>query len=130
MSERRFPPVHRPSAGPLEGHLARLRDRRGIIVLGPLIIFVIVLIIMVVAGKIFYPAPRGTYRTEPVPELSYALAPAEVHSGDRVAMRLQPGDSVWIVRLDNGSAVVFRDGAGREVVGVTSGLLGTERPRG
>jgi len=107
-----------------------LRDRSGMIVLGPLILFVLLLIIMVVAGKIFYPAPRGTYRTEPVPELSYALAPAEVRSGDRVALRLQPGDSVWVVRLDNGSAVVFRDRAGRQVIGVTSGLLGSERPGG
>ena len=107
-----------------------LRDQRGIIVLGPLILFVLLLIVMVLAGKIFYPAPRGTYRTEPVPELSYALAPAEVHSGEAVALRLQPGDSVWIVRLDNGSAVVFRDRAGREVIGVTSGLLGSRRPGG
>ena len=99
------------------------------IVLGPLILFVLLLAIMVLAGKIFYPAPRGTYRTEPVPELNYALAPAEVHSGERVALRLEPGDSVWIVRLDNGAAVVFRDRAGREVVGVTSALLHPERPR-
>jgi len=118
-AERRTPAANRP-----------LRDRSGMIVLGPLILFVLLLIIMVVAGKIFYPAPRGTYRTEPVPELSYALAPAEVRSGDRVALRLQPGDSVWVVRLDNGSAVVFHDRAGRQVIGVTSGLLGSERPGG
>ena len=95
------------------------------IVLGPLIAFVILLIIMVVAGKIFYPAPRGTYRTEPAPQLSYVLQPGEVYAGDRVAMRLRPGDPVWVVRLDNGAAVVFRDRTGREVIGVTRALLGS-----
>jgi hypothetical protein len=119
-----------PPNATLHGHLARLSDRRGIIVLGPLVLFVILLAIMVLAGKIFYPAPRGTYRTDPVPELGYALAPAEVHAGGRVALRLQPGDSVWIVRMDNGSAVVFRDRGARELVGVTSGPVGSARPRG
>ena len=94
------------------------------IVLGPLIAFVLLLIVMVVAGKIFYPTPRGTYRTTPVPELQQVVAPGEVYAGERVAMRLRPGDAVWVVRLDNGSAVVFRDRTGREAIGVTRVLLG------
>jgi hypothetical protein len=93
-------------------------------VLGPLIAFVVLLIVMVVAGKIFYPTPRGTYRTPPAPELQHVVAPGEVFAGERVAMRLSPGDPVWVVRLDNGAAVVFRDRTGREVIGVTRTLLG------
>ncbi|MBW3630139.1 MAG: hypothetical protein KY464_12675 [Gemmatimonadetes bacterium] len=110
-------------------HLARLRDRRGIIVLGPLIAFVVLLVIMVVAGKILYPKPRGTYVTPPAPELNYVVSPTEVYSGERLARRLRPGDAVWVVRLDNGAAVVFRDQSGREVIGVTAGLLESSRPR-
>ena len=94
------------------------------IVLGPLIVFVVVLIVMVVAGKVFYPTPRGTYRTAPAPELHYVVAPGEVYAGERLAMRLRPGDPVWVVRLDNGAAVVFRDRTGREVIGVTRTFLG------
>jgi hypothetical protein len=30
---------------------------------------------------------------------------------------------VWVERLENGSAVVFRDQTGREVVGITDALL-------
>lgn len=106
----------------------RLGDRSGIIVLGPLIAFVLLLVVLVVAGKIIYPAPRGTYVTRPAPELYYAAAPAEVFSGNRLALRVRPGDPVWIVRLDNGAAVVFRDRSGREVVGVTPALVGSAVP--
>ena len=117
-----------PYPDPTSAHrLRRLRDRSGIIVLGPLIAFVVLLVIMVVAGKIFYPAPRGTYVTPPTPELHYALSPADVYSGNRLALRVRPGDPVWIVRLDNGAAVVFRDGTGSEVVGVTPALVGSAR---
>ena len=99
------------------------------IVLAPLIAFTILLIVMVVAGKLIYGKPRGTYRTPPTPELSYVLSPGEVYDGDRLAMRLRPGEPVWVVRLDNGSAVVFRDRTGREVIGVTRALLGSgEKP--
>ena len=95
------------------------------IVLAPLIAFTLLLIVMVVAGKLLYPEPRGTYRTRPVPELGYVLAAGEVYQGDRVAMRLRPGERVWVVRLDNGAAVVFRDRTGGEVIGVTRALLGS-----
>jgi len=108
---------------PRTAALAILRDRRGIIVLGPLIAFVVLLVVMVLAGKILYPEPRGTYVTRPAPELSYVVSPAEVYSGNRLAMTLRPGEPVWVVRLDNGSAVVFRDRTGREVVGITSAFL-------
>lgn len=106
---------------------ARLRDRSGIIVLGPLVALVVLLVVMVVAGKVLYPAPRGTYVTPAAPELHYAASPADVYSGNRLALRVRPGDPVWIVRLDNGAAVVFRDGTGREVVGVTPALVGSAR---
>ena len=106
---------------------ALAKDRRGMIVLAPLILFTLLLILMVLAGKLFYPAPRGTYRVPTAPELQVVAAPGEVVSGDRVAMRLRPGDSVWVVRLDNGSAVVFRDRTGRQVIGVTRTLLTARR---
>lgn len=118
--------MNHPSRGAL---LARpLQNRQGIIVLGPLIAFVCLLIVMVVAGKLMYPPPRGLYISRPQPELHYAVMPAPVYSGERVVMYLQPGDSAWIVRLDNGSAVVFRDPAGGGSVGVTTGFLTPSRP--
>ena len=115
------------SAASPAGLVGLMKDRRGVIVLGPLIVFALLLVVMVVGGKIIYPEPRGTYRTPPAPELLYAVAPGEVYAADRVAMRLRPGDQVWVVRLDNGAAVVFRDRTAREVIGVTRALLGAAR---
>ena len=99
------------------------RDTRGIIVLGPLIVFLGVLIVMVVAGKLLYRDPRPPYVDHAGPELQYVVYPAEVYSADRVVMRLQPGDSVWAARLDNGTAAVFRSRTAKVALGVTSGLL-------
>lgn len=101
----------------------RLRDERGMIVLAPLILFVLLLIVMVVAGKLLYPAPRGIYRSEPEPRLEYARAAAPVYSAGREVARLEPGDSAWIVRLDNGSVAVFRDRSGESLMGVAEGLF-------
>ena len=99
------------------------RDERGMIVLAPLIAFTLLLIIMVVAGKLLYPAPRGIYREEPRPRLEYALADAPVYAAGREVSRLSRGDSAWIVRLDNGSAAVFADPAGERLLGVAEGLF-------
>lgn len=104
-------------------------DERGIIVLGPLIVFLCLLVVMVVAGKLLYPPPRGVYLTPPRPELRYALSSAEVYARDSVVQRLRPGQGVWAVQLDNGTAVVFRDRSGRGVVGVTRVLLSPSAPR-
>jgi hypothetical protein len=93
------------------------------IVLAPLIVFVCLLVVMVVAGKLIYGTPRGIYRTEATPRLEYALAPAPVYEAGRVVSRLESGDSAWIVRLDNGSVAVFRDPAGEQLVGVAEGLF-------
>ena len=106
----------------------RVRDRAGIIVLGPLILFVCLLVIMVVGGKLLYPAPRGLYLNVARPELHYAADSADVYSSGRLVRQLQRGDSVWVVRLENGSWVVFADRGGHEVVGIGVGLLEPRRP--
>jgi hypothetical protein len=100
-----------------------LRDRRGIIVLGPLIAFVCILVIMVVAGKLIYPTPRGIYAPPPRPRLHVAVSAADLFTGGREVRSLRAGERVWVERLDNGSAVVFRDASGREVLGITDALL-------
>ena len=93
------------------------------IVLAPLIVFTLLLIVMVVAGKLIYGTPRGIYRAQPEPRLEYALAGATVYQAGRAVSRLEPGDSAWIVRLDNGSVAVFGDSAGSRLVGVAEGLF-------
>ena len=93
------------------------------IVLAPLVVFTALLVIMVVAGKLIYGTPRGVYRSEPRPRLEYTLALSPVYRAGRLVSRLEPGDSAWIVRLDNGSVAVFDDSAGARVVGVSDGLF-------
>lgn len=94
-------------------------DRRGNIVLVPLIALTLLILVLVLGGKLLYPPP---------PRYVDSRAPAEVVSPGRVAFRLQPGDSAWVVALDNGAAAVFRDPSGGEVLGVVTGALLMEWP--
>ena len=93
------------------------------IVLAPLIVFTVLLIVMVVAGKLIYGTPRGIYRSEPKPKREYALVAAPVYQAGRVVSRIDAGDTAWIMRLDNGSVAVFQDSAGERLVGVAEGLF-------
>jgi hypothetical protein len=97
-----------------------LLDRGGMIVLAPLIAFTALLVIMVVGGRLLYPAPREPYRPEPRPQRHHVAAPATVFAGGAPVLQLQPGDAVWMTRLDNGAVVVFADSTGRELVGLAA----------
>jgi hypothetical protein len=105
-------------------------DRRGMIVLAPLIAFTLLLVVMVLGGRLLYPAPREPYRSEVRPQRHYVAAPATVFAGGAPVLQLQPGDPVWVSRLDNGQLAVFADSTGRQLVGLAAPVPTHRQPAG
>jgi len=97
---------------------SRASDSRGFVVLGALILVVGIMVAAVLLGKLIrYQYPDAYIPATQQHELRYAVAPVELHDGERVTSRLAPGDSVWTSQLENGDVAVFAHPTSTELVG-------------
>ncbi len=94
----------------------RVKDERGFIILGGLILIVVVLVVGVMLGKVLRRQYPDSY-VESTAARHYVVSDTEMQMAGRTVARLQRGDSVWATRLENGDVAITSDRAGNKVVG-------------
>ena len=106
---------------------SRVKDERGFIIFGALILIVVLLVVGVMLGKVLRKQYPDSY-VESTATRHWVVTDAELQLGGRTVGRLQRGDSVWATRLENGDVAVTADRAGQKLVGfVGSDAISTER---
>lgn len=94
-----------------------LSDRSGIVILGPLIVFVVIFSTMIVIGMIINRADRPP-PDPPLPrEAMYAAVPVEVRFGGRVTARKEPGELLWVRMRPQGDATVYESEESNVIIG-------------
>jgi hypothetical protein len=92
------------------------------IVLAPLLIFTVVLVAMVVAGRLLHPPPPN-YVMPTRPFKAVVVSGGVIRLAGRPIRQLEVDDTVWVVRAGNGLPVLFADSTGTQVLGVAEVLL-------
>ena len=106
---------------------SRLKDERGFIIFGALILIVVLLVVGVLLGKVLRVQYPDSY-IESTATRHWLVSDAELQLGGRTVGRLQRGDSVWATRLENGDVAITADRAGQKLVGfVGSAAISTVR---
>jgi hypothetical protein len=104
-----------------------LRDERGIVVLGPLIVITVLVLTLGFLGYLRHRTPpRISLEGR---ELRHVLAAAEVEYGGVTIERLAAGAAVWVYPLQDGRFAVFRSRKAPNVVGFVPDSLLAPAPR-
>ncbi|HEX8359010.1 MAG TPA: hypothetical protein VF613_02755 [Longimicrobium sp.] len=106
---------------------SKLKDERGFIIFGALILIVVLLVVGVLLGKVLRRQYPDSY-IETTAARHWVVSDADMEMGGRKVARLQRGDSVWATRLENGDVAITSDRAGQKVMGfVGSAALSSVR---
>jgi hypothetical protein len=105
-----------------------LKDQSGIVILGPLIVFVVIFSTMILIGMIINRADQPP-ADPPLPrEIRYAAAPLEVRFGGRITARREPGEELWVRLDEEGEATVYESEESNVIIGFVPDSLLTMSP--
>lgn len=108
---------------------AAVRGEDGFIVFGCLILIVVVFVSAVLIGKLIHGTPPLHLKAG-TRELRHAAHPVAVAYGARTLHRLEPGDSVWVERVEGGEVAVYAAPDALEMLGFARDSLLVRRGAG